>query len=196
MAAGGLKKTSSSPLCLSSVNHISRNCVDLDKSVEFYENVLGFKPIKRPGSFGFAGAWLYNYGMGVHLLQVEEDIELAIQNRNREINPRDDHISFQCEDIVQVENDLKERSIKCTRRVVEEGGIMVEQLFFHDPDGFMIEVCNCDKLPVEPLTSPACNSRRYPKPFKATTHTLASDSFTQHLQGDYRTSNEQYAMYV
>jgi hypothetical protein len=102
----------------------------------------------------------------------------------------------QCEDIVQVENDLKERSIKCTRRVVEEGGIMVEQLFFHDPDGFMIEVCNCDKLPVEPLTSPACNSRRYPKPFKATTHTLASDSFTQHLQGDYRTSNEQYAMYV
>jgi hypothetical protein len=33
--------------------------------------------------------------MGVHLLQVEEDIELAIQNRNREINPRDDHISFQ-----------------------------------------------------------------------------------------------------
>ncbi len=38
---------------------------------------------------------LYNYGMGVHLLQVEEDIELAIQNRNREINPRDDHISFQ-----------------------------------------------------------------------------------------------------
>jgi hypothetical protein len=25
---------------------------------------------------------------------------------------------------------------------------------------------------------------------------LASDSFTQHLQGDYRTSNEQYAMYV
>jgi catechol 2,3-dioxygenase-like lactoylglutathione lyase family enzyme len=57
MAAGGLKKTSSSPLCLSSVNHISRNCVDLEKSVEFYENVLGFKPIKRPGSFGFAGAW-------------------------------------------------------------------------------------------------------------------------------------------
>jgi hypothetical protein len=102
----------------------------------------------------------------------------------------------QCEDIVQVENDLKERNIKCTRRVVEEGGIMVEQLFFHDPDGFMIEVCNCDKLPVEPLTSPACNSRRYTKPFKTTTHTLASDSFTQHLQGDFRTSNEQYAMYV
>jgi hypothetical protein len=102
----------------------------------------------------------------------------------------------QCEDIVQVEKDLQERNIKCTRQVVEEGGIMVDQLFFHDPDGFMIEVCNCDNLPVEPLTSPSCNSRRYPKPFKSTTHTLASDSFTQHLQGDYRTSNEQYAMYV
>jgi hypothetical protein len=116
---------------------------------------------------------------------------------------------LQCEDIVQVENYLQERNIKCTRGVVEEGGIMVDQLFFHDPDGFMIEICNCERLPVEPLATSAaatgatCSSlRRCSSLIKPVTTiipmapTLATDTFTQHLQADYRTSGEQYAMCV
>lgn len=57
----------------------------------------------------------------------------------------------QCESMGAVEKKLKEMGIDCVRAVVEEGGIYVEQLFFHDPDGFMIEICNCDNLPVIPL---------------------------------------------
>ncbi|KAI7726916.1 hypothetical protein M8C21_014935, partial [Ambrosia artemisiifolia] len=34
---------------------------------------------------------------------------------------------------------------------VAEGGIYVDQLFFHDPDGFMFEICNCNILPVVPI---------------------------------------------
>ncbi|VFQ86945.1 unnamed protein product [Cuscuta campestris] len=41
--------------------------------------------------------------------------------------------------------------MKFLRQRVEEGGVYVDQLFFHDPDGFMIEICNCDNLPVVPL---------------------------------------------
>lgn len=41
--------------------------------------------------------------------------------------------------------------ITYVQRTVEEGGILVEQIFFHDPDGFMIEICNCENLPVVPL---------------------------------------------
>lgn len=50
-----------------------------------------------------------------------------------------------------VENKLKEMNIECVKGRVEEGGIVVDQLFFHDPDGNMIEICNCDDLPVIPL---------------------------------------------
>ena len=50
-----------------------------------------------------------------------------------------------------VEKKLKEMEIDYVRATVEEGGIQVDQLFFHDPDGFMIEICNCDSLPVIPL---------------------------------------------
>jgi hypothetical protein len=51
-----------------------------------------------------------------------------------------------------VEKKLKELNIPYIQQRVEEGGIYVDQLFFHDPDGFMIEICNCENLPVVPLS--------------------------------------------
>lgn len=52
-----------------------------------------------------------------------------------------------------VQRRLKELGIRYVQRRVEEGGIHVDQIFFHDPDGFMIEVCTCDNLPVIPLVT-------------------------------------------
>ncbi|KAM7518573.1 hypothetical protein LguiB_017535 [Lonicera macranthoides] len=49
------------------------------------------------------------------------------------------------------EKNLKDMGIDYMRQRVEEGGICVDQLFFHYPDGFKIEICNCDNLPVIPL---------------------------------------------
>ncbi|THU67615.1 hypothetical protein C4D60_Mb05t26570 [Musa balbisiana] len=106
-------------LPLASLNHISVVCSSVERSLDFYQNVLGFLPIRRPGSFNFNGAWLFNYGIGIHFL---------------------------------VEGKLKEMGIPYIQCRVEEGGIYVDQLFFHDPDGFMIEICNCDNLPVISLS--------------------------------------------
>ncbi|WRX27058.1 hypothetical protein QQP08_019545 [Theobroma cacao] len=60
-------------------------------------------------------------------------------------------LALKCESMGAVEKKLKEMELEYVRAMVEEGGIYVEQLFFHDPDGFMIEICNCDNLPVIPL---------------------------------------------
>ncbi|KAF3785139.1 Metallothiol transferase [Nymphaea thermarum] len=135
-------------LPLTSLNHISLVCRSIEESIDFYQNVLGFVPIRRPGSFDFDGAWLSNYGIGIHLLQAEDPESLP---KKTEINPKDNHISFQCESMGAVERKLKEMGIRYVQSMVEDGGIYVEQLFFHDPDGFMIEICNCDNLPVVPL---------------------------------------------
>ncbi|KAJ0971239.1 hypothetical protein J5N97_019198 [Dioscorea zingiberensis] len=139
----------SSALPLTSLNHISILCSSLDKSLQFYQKVLGFFLIKRPASFNFDGAWLFSdYGFGIHLLQAEDPARLP---KKTEINPKDNHISFQCESMSMVERKLKEMGISYIQRQVEDGGVYVEQLFFHDPDGLMIEICNCDNLPVIPL---------------------------------------------
>ncbi|XP_074590152.1 glyoxylase I 4-like [Curcuma longa] len=144
-----MSSSAAGALPLASLNHISIVCRSVEASLDFYQNVLGFFPIRRPGSFDFDGAWLFNYGIGVHLLQSEAPEKMP---RKREINPKDNHISFQCESLALVEKKLAELGIAYVQRRVEEGGIQVDQLFFHDPDGFMIEICNCDNLPVISLS--------------------------------------------
>lgn len=57
-----------------------------------------------------------------------------------------------------VEKRLNEMEIEYVKNRVEEGGVYVDQLFFHDPDGLMIEICNCDNLPVIPIAADAIMS--------------------------------------
>lgn len=52
-----------------------------------------------------------------------------------------------------VKRKLEAMGMEYVTAVVKEGGIQVDQLFFHDPDGYMIEICNCDNLPVLPLSA-------------------------------------------
>ncbi|XP_028779396.1 uncharacterized protein LOC114735808 [Neltuma alba] len=150
-----MKESAGNPLHLKSVNHISLICRSVEESINFYQNVLGFFPIRRPGSFDFDGAWLFGYGIGIHLLQAEDPENLP---KKTEINPKDNHISFQCESMGGVEKRLREMEMAYVRSMVEEGGVQVDQLFFHDPDGFMIEICNCDSLPVVPLAGEVARS--------------------------------------
>ncbi|XP_044486903.1 metallothiol transferase FosB-like [Mangifera indica] len=150
-----MKESVANPLHLKSLNHVSLVCRSVEESIDFYQNVLGFSPIRRPGSFNFDGAWLFGYGIGIHLLESEDPESLP---KKSEINPKDNHISFQCESMGAVEKKLKEMGIKYVRSLVQEGGIDVEQMFFHDPDGFMIEICDCDNLPVVPLVGEMARS--------------------------------------
>ncbi|KAK3410406.1 hypothetical protein EUGRSUZ_J02400 [Eucalyptus grandis] len=82
-------------LPLLSLNHVSLMCRSVRESVRFYEDVLGFVLIKRPSSFDFNGAWLYNYGIGIHLIENPSIEENDAIDEPRPINPKDNHMSFQ-----------------------------------------------------------------------------------------------------
>ncbi|KAK2636971.1 hypothetical protein Ddye_031763 [Dipteronia dyeriana] len=44
---------------------------------------------------------------------------------------------------------LEDMKLKCMKRTVDqedESGTAIDQLFFNDPDGFMIKICNCENL--------------------------------------------------
>ncbi|KAK4283883.1 hypothetical protein QN277_000787 [Acacia crassicarpa] len=56
-----MKETAENPLHLKSVNHISLVCKSVEESIDFYQHVLGFFPIRRHGSFDFDGAWYFNF---------------------------------------------------------------------------------------------------------------------------------------
>ncbi|XP_009629333.1 glyoxylase I 4-like [Nicotiana tomentosiformis] len=112
--------------------------------------------IQRPSSFDFEGAWLFNHGIGIHLLGKED-----AQPKKERINPKDNHISFQCSDMDLIIERLEELKIEYVTATVKEGGVTVDQLFFHDPDGNMIEICNCQNIPILPLSS--CPLKKFAK---------------------------------
>lgn len=76
-----------------------------------------------------------------------------------------------------MEHKLKENNIKYIKRTVgdeEEGAI--DQLFFNDPDGFMIEICNCEHVKLVPQRSIG----RIKLPFDRHNPPLDFDSVNQH----------------
>ncbi|XP_016703949.1 uncharacterized protein [Gossypium hirsutum] len=99
-------------LPLLSLNHVSLLCRSVWDSVRFYEDVFGFVSIKRPSSFKFNGAWLYNYGIGIHLIENPsiDDFDTIVEPRP--INPKDNHISFQCTDVGLVMRRLQDMGMK------------------------------------------------------------------------------------
>ncbi|KAE8715668.1 B-box type zinc finger family protein [Hibiscus syriacus] len=48
---------------------------------------------------------------------------------------------------------LQGMGMKYDTAAVEDEGNRVDQVCFHDPDGYMIELCNCDNIPITPIAS-------------------------------------------
>jgi catechol 2,3-dioxygenase-like lactoylglutathione lyase family enzyme len=120
------------PLSLLGLHHIARLTKRLDASRAFYRDVLGFREIPRP-PFSFGGAWLFNYGLQIHLI-----VDEKINDPQAAIQTRDEHLAFATADIDAVERALSEQRVMF--RVNHQAGTGVKQLFFQDPDGHHVEV--------------------------------------------------------
>ena len=120
-------------LPIESINHIARVTCDLEASTAFYRDVLGFRPIQRP-DFGFPGAWLFNYGVQIHLIAASGDPAID----GGDISIRAGHVAFHVANTDVVEELLKQHGIPYKTNYVADSN--VTQLFFHDPDGNHIEI--------------------------------------------------------
>jgi hypothetical protein len=70
-AVAAAKGSRGSGLPLASLNHISIVCRSLQESLTFYTDVLGFFPVRRPGSFDFDGAWYTQFTSNVFPFDLE-----------------------------------------------------------------------------------------------------------------------------
>jgi len=122
------------PLTIRGLHHVGRLTNHLEESRAFYRDVLGFREIPRP-NFNFPGAWLFNYGLQIHLI-VNKEIPPA--EAGGPIQTRHDHLAFMVEDLDAILVALKERKIPYRENFVADTN--VKQIFFQDPDGHHIEV--------------------------------------------------------
>jgi catechol 2,3-dioxygenase-like lactoylglutathione lyase family enzyme len=116
------------------LNHYTILVQDLERTKDFYEDIVGLKAGDRP-PLSFDGYWLYCGGEPVvHLIS------------NRAGDPkiegapgtgRLDHIAFQAENLPLMRDRLVANGINYDERVLPR--LNMTQLFFKDPDGVNIE---------------------------------------------------------
>ena len=112
------------------MNHFTVLTDDLDRTLEFYVDMLGLKPGERP-DLGFPGAWLYADGQAVLHIIAGRGLP---QQRAGVI----DHMAFSASNLPAVKSKLDACSIPYDLR--RQRGSNTWQLFCHDPKGAKVEL--------------------------------------------------------
>jgi catechol 2,3-dioxygenase-like lactoylglutathione lyase family enzyme len=115
------------------VDHFAINTRLLDKTVQFYETVLGLENGPRP-NFSFPGAWLYSEGRAiVHLVDVSaEKSEQTIGTGALH------HVAFASRGFDVMRDRLLRHGISFDAREKTADG--VKRIFVTDPNGVMLEL--------------------------------------------------------
>merc|ERR1712107_641699 len=143
------------PLDLGTPNHYALQTGQVEKVVEFYERVLGFKKAERPFDGMFGGAWLRHEKVDIMVHVIHNEFWSKIKERNptvkrfQDLEPRkpldwkgrptdlrlagEDHISFPIKDFEKTLKTLDKHGI--TYHADKRG----KQGWFQDPDGRTIE---------------------------------------------------------
>lgn len=113
------------------LNHMALHVKDLEKSVDFYQNILGLPPIPRP-AFNFPGAW---FGIGAH-----EELHLIVGREDTmHFKSRGTHFALRVTSIAETEAYLKEKGVPYQPLQQRPDGAW--QIYVTDPDGYSIELC-------------------------------------------------------
>lgn len=125
------------------LNHYLIRANDLERTRDFYVNVLGFEVMPRP-NFPFPGYWLgINGKIQVHMGQAgvpNSDLYYLGSPKNASKNNTGviDHIAFLATDPGGFVKRLKELGVPVRPRSLPESELF--QLFIKDPDGLTIEL--------------------------------------------------------
>merc|ERR1712113_523985 len=134
-------------------NHIAIIVSDVGKSAEFYSQVIGLQQIRRP-DFDRHGAWFTMGNLELHLIK---GVPLVHSGNDLIVN----HLSIETHNIDRVPSILRKLGIPFRQNVSLPAGKraqgsgtntssknpnIVKQYFLRDPDGYFIEICNCDVL--------------------------------------------------
>ena len=112
------------------MNHFTVLSDDLERTLDFYVNLLGLEPGPRP-DLGFPGAWLYAADQAVLHIIAGRDLP---QQRAGVL----DHMAFSAKGLASVKAKLDARGVQYELR--RQRGSNTWQLFCHDPNGAKVEL--------------------------------------------------------
>jgi len=130
---------------IKTIDHIGILTKDLQQSVEFYTNVLGFSISSKieMEAVGLSAIFIEKNGSKIELMgyrgaipKRSEGIEIKMGGNSIPIN---DHITFTVDDLGVTVTELKEKGVEFVLEPMQvEGGIKIAS--FKDPNGVLIEL--------------------------------------------------------
>ncbi|MEO8971861.1 MAG: VOC family protein [Ktedonobacteraceae bacterium] len=124
-------------------DHVALVVENVERSRQFYIQVLGMKEVPRPQNFDFPGAWLQTNNFLVHL--IGEDVE----GRSKQLNPgytadelaigHATHVAFEVDDLEEAMRHLHAQGVEIAGGPRPRGD-GVQQLYILDPDGYVVEL--------------------------------------------------------
>ncbi|KAA1262069.1 Metallothiol transferase FosB [Rubripirellula obstinata] len=113
------------------LDHVALHVADVEISVVFYRDVMGFPPLDRP-AFNFPGAWFR--------LGITQELHL-IGDRSDPVHShhRGGHFAIAVDSLDEWEARFDAAGAKWLPRKIRPDGAM--QTFVSDPDGNWIELC-------------------------------------------------------
>ncbi len=120
------------------LNHINIVAADLDRTVQFYETVLGMKAEWIPGiPAGFGGRWIHDE-QGQPIVHVQAyDRERHGELRSGPTGPID-HVALTCADFDGMIRRCEEMGLE--HRINDRQFAGQRQVFVTDPDGVLLEL--------------------------------------------------------
>jgi catechol 2,3-dioxygenase-like lactoylglutathione lyase family enzyme len=126
---------------LGGLQHYTNESQDLERTKNFYVEVLGLEIGDRP-PLDFPGYWLYSGGTAtVHLMgtrKPREGIVVRGTEKKYEDTGRFDHIAFAATDVESVRKRLQSKNVNFRESIVPRTGDT--QFFLYDPDGVGVEL--------------------------------------------------------
>lgn len=125
------------------LNHVGFVVADLDRTREFYLDVLGFEEILRPTDFVFRGAYFRLGGAELHVIQEKTPGRLANNSPHWEVDELQTgsvhHVAIMVDSFFPYLEALQKRGMNRVGgfRVRDD---YVEQVYIADPDGNVIEL--------------------------------------------------------
>lgn len=122
---------------LNALNHYTIRPADLERTKDFYVEVLGLEVGYRP-PLAFPGYWLYCGGQPtVHLIGPRAQDEGKPPRRPGGTGLLD-HIAFSCTGLAEMRERLRRHEVKYEERVIPRD--RQTQIFLYDPDGVAVEL--------------------------------------------------------
>ena len=117
------------------IHHVAIKTRDVDKTVRFYNEVLGTHSVHRP-DFGFPGAWLQMGSTMFHLYggKAAESRDGSVATGGAAV----DHIALTAHDFDAMRQVLATHRLDWRENNIPSAGLW--QLFVHDPNGVLIEL--------------------------------------------------------